>query len=326
MSKLLRLGVSAVLVGYISLNTDWNAVGRSFAGLNPWPWVAGIFLLIGAQIVSAWRWQFFAREMRFDRPLWQLAGFYYIGMYFSLMLPTTVGGDVVRAWYLDGGSGRKLSAFGACFLDRLNGLLVLISIACLATLLCPLPLPDWIPWTVAGVALGAFGGVALLPLLARWNGPGGDAFKRVHATVSLLRSPRILPMTTLLSVVVQLANICILWLIGVALDAPVPFAFYFVLMPLVSLFTLLPAVNGIGLRETGMVVLLATQGVDRGTALAMSILWFFNGVTVSLMGGLVYLFGTFPKPETPARPDEDQHGPLDRHSDQGRTRQLDQAA
>ncbi|MFO0964127.1 MAG: lysylphosphatidylglycerol synthase transmembrane domain-containing protein [Gemmataceae bacterium] len=332
MSKLLRLGVSALLLGWIALKMDWAAVGHAFAHLDIWPWLLGVAILVAAQCVSAWRWYYFARELRFERPIWQLSSFYFIGMYFGLMLPTTVGGDVVRAWYLDAGSGRKLAAFGAVFLDRLNGVLVLISIACVATLLSPTTLPPWVVWSVFGIAACAFGGLAMLPFLGAWRGPGAASIQKLRQTVGLLRSPRILPITTLLSFCVQTSSIAIVWLIGEAVGVEVPGSFYWVLVPLMSLLMLLPAVNGWGVRETGMIALLGPMGVSDGVALSMAFLWFLNGAAVSLLGGLVYLFGHFPKPEAPAQaPDEDEHGPdhpgpVDRHPDQGRTRQLDQAA
>lgn len=325
LGKVLRVGISVLLLSWIAWNTDWEAMGRSFAYLKVGWWLASVGLLVVTQIVSAWRWQYFARELRFERPVWQLAGFYFIGMYFGLVLPTSVGGDVVRAWYLDGGSGRKLAAFGAVFLDRLNGVLVLIAIACVATFFCPLALPDWIPWTVGGIALAAFLGLALLPLLARWKGPGSDRIQQVYRTVQLLRSPRVLWITTLLSVFVQAANVIIVWLIGMALDVSVPASFWWVLVPLMSLLMLVPvSVNGMGVREGGMVLMLAPLGVATGTAWILAFLWFANGVTVSLLGGLVYLFGHFPKPQAPA--EDPANGPLDCDPDQGRARQLNPAA
>jgi len=329
MTKLLRLAVSVSLLGLIGWYTDWEAVGRAFARMRVSYWLVGVALLTVTQAVSAWRWQFFARALRFERPYRHLLGFYYIGMYFGLMLPTSVGGDVVRAWYLDAGSGRRLAAFGAVFLDRLNGVLVLIGLGALATLLCPLALPIWIPLSVGGFAVSAFLGLALLPILAKWNGPGSARIQQAHRAIQLLRSPHILWTTTLLSIFVQAANVVIVWLIGLALGAQIPASYYWVLVPLMSLLMLAPvSVNGMGVREGGMVLLLAPLGVDRGTALTLAFLWFATGAAVSLLGGLVYLFGNFPKPQAPAAgPDEDEsHGPVDRDSDQGRAGQSTKAA
>src|SRR5262249_16706501 len=93
-------------------------------------WMGAVALYVGAQVVSALRWRWLAEPLGFRRPLAEFTAFYFIGMYFNLFLPTSVGGDVVRAWYLDGGSGRKLPAFLSVFVDRFSGLLVLLVLAC----------------------------------------------------------------------------------------------------------------------------------------------------------------------------------------------------
>ena len=53
--------------------------------------------------------------------------------------------------------------------DRLSGLMVLLALACIATALSPMTLPDWLPWTVWGTAGGIVSSMAALPLLARYK-------------------------------------------------------------------------------------------------------------------------------------------------------------
>lgn len=328
MNKLVRLAVSALLLTWVGYHTDWSAVGSAFANLGVSYWLLGMGLLVVTQLVSAARWLYFARHMRFDAPLSHLAGFYFIGMYFNLMLPTAVGGDVVRAWYLDSGRGRRLAALGAVLLDRLSGLFVLVAMACVASLLCP-DLPPWILWSVWSVAGCGVLGVALLPLFARYSPFGRQRLGQLVTLLQTLAKPSLLVGPTLLSLFVQAANVIIVWLIGLALGVPVPFAFYWVLVPMVSLLTMLPiSVNGMGVREGAVAVMLAPLGIAHGPALTLALLWFAVYAAVSLLGGVVYLFGRFPKPNSAAAPAalDENHGPLDRHPDQGREGQLERAA
>src|SRR5207253_2317310 len=125
-------------------------------------------LLLLAQVASAARWRLLARPLGFHSPLGAFIRFYFVGMFFNLLLPTSVGGDVVRAWYLDGGSGRRMPAFLSVLVDRLSGLLILLSLACVADIFCPIALPYWIGasiWTTAGCALL---GVLALPAVTRY--------------------------------------------------------------------------------------------------------------------------------------------------------------
>jgi uncharacterized membrane protein YbhN (UPF0104 family) len=326
----LRLVVSVGLLGWIAWQTDWSQVGSAFAHLQAGWWLGAVLMLVLAQLTSAVRWQLLAAPLGFRRPLQHLTAFYFIGMYFNLVLPTSVGGDVVRAWYLDGRSGRPLAAFGSVLLDRLSGLGVLLVVAALGVALSPLDLPHWVGWFVWGSCASALAGLLLLPLAARLKAAASRRARQLLNAFSAVSSPRLLLATTALSVVVQVANVVLVWLVGQAIGAGVPGAYYWILVPMVSLLTLLPiSVNGMGVREGAMVLFLAPLGVGKGTALTLAFLWFAVTAAVSLAGGLVYLFGHFPPPAlAPGGSDEvpSDHGPVNCDSHQGRTGQSKAAA
>ena len=330
MNKYVRMAVSALLLGWIAWHTDWERVRQSFVNLRVELWLAAVGILVVCQAISARRWQLFARELRFDRPLHRLLGYYLIGMYFNLLLPTSVGGDVMRAWYLDGGSGRKLASFAAVLLDRINGLIVLIAMACAAVALSPERLPAWITWSVWGIGASALVGLASLPLLVRLEVLPQGRRQQLQTMVQALHARRPLVEATLWSAVVQIANVLFVWLIGLALSIDVPPAYYFIFVPMVSLLTLLPiSVNGMGVREGGVALFLVPFGVPQSTAVTLAFLWFAVFAVGGLLGGVVYLCGAYPRPVArPQGPGEEanDHGSLSRHSDQGRERQLDQAA
>jgi uncharacterized membrane protein YbhN (UPF0104 family) len=298
-SKKLRLLVSAAILGWLAWRTDWAQLTAAFGQLHLGLWLAAVALYALTQFVSALRWQGLARPLGFTRPLRDYAGFYFIGMYFNLMLPTSVGGDVVRAWYLDGGSGRRFAAFFSVLLDRGSGLLLLLALACLGTALAPIDLPGWVAACVWGTAGCALLGLALVPVLLRHGGRVGQRLRvgQMCRMIRPLLTVRLIAWAALLSLAVQALNVVLVWLIGLAIAAPVPAGYYWVVVPMVSLLTVLPlSLNGMGIREGGMILFLAPVGVGQGTALCLALLWFAAFSTASLAGGLVYLFGSFPRP------------------------------
>jgi uncharacterized membrane protein YbhN (UPF0104 family) len=329
-SKYLRIAISALLLAAIGWRTNWSDVADKFVHLRVDLWLAAVGLLVIAQIASARRWQLFAKELRFDRSLGQYSAYYFVGMYFNLSLPTSVGGDVVRVFYLNGESGRKWAALASVFLERLNGLLVLIAVACVGVLFAPMSLPAWIPLSVWGVAGAAVLGLASLPLLKRWHLLPAQRRQQLDTLVFLLHVPRVTIGATWMSVVVQVIGVLTLWCVGLSLGLEIPLTYYCILGPMVSLLTLLPiSFNGMGLRELGMVVFLAPLGISEGTATTLGVLWFAATAAVSLMGGLVYLFGAYPKAQDPANlssEETNEDGPVDRDSGQGREGQLETAA
>jgi uncharacterized membrane protein YbhN (UPF0104 family) len=324
----LRLGVSVALLGWIAWKTDWGELGKAFAHLRVELWLAAAGLFGLCQVVSAVRWQRMAGALGFHRPLTQFISMYFIGTFFNLALPTSVGGDVVRIAYLNDGSGRRLAALMAVLLDRLSGLMVLLGMACLAAALSPVPLERWIPWSIWGMTAAAAVAVLMLPLLARWVKLGEVRVEQIKTGLAVLRQPRLMLETTFWSGLVQAGNVILVWLIGLALGADIPGSFYWIMVPMVSLLTMLPiSMNGMGVREQSTVVLLAPLGVAPEVALTLALLSFAASAANSLAGGMVYLYGRFPKPGTALpSPKELADGSLDHHSDQGRTRQPRQAA
>lgn len=325
MNKYLRIAVSVLLLGFFAWKTNWSEVGAKFANLHFEMWFAAVGFLVLAQIASARRWQRFAEELRFERTFQQYCSYYFIGTYFNLVLPTSVGGDVVRVWHLDANSGRKWAALASVFLERVNGLLVLIALACVGILMAPADLPWWIPASVWGIAGCATLGVVTIPLTRNMRILSDQRREQVLLAWDLLRAPKLLTETTIMSALVQVGGVVILWCLGRSLELDVPITYYAVLGPMVSLLTLLPvSVNGMGFREGGTVLFLAPLGVDQATALTLAFLWFSINVTVSLLGGLVYLVGIDAVPSVTEGTND--HGLVDRNPDQGREGQPAQAA
>ncbi len=317
-----RLIVSALLLGWLACRTNWTQVGQAFAELRIAWWLAALVLYLGTQLVSALRWQMLARPLGFGRGLWAYVRFYFIGMFFNLFLPTSVGGDVVRAWYLDGQSGRRLAAFLSAFVERLSGLLVLRALACAATVLCPVALPAWIGASVWGVTACAVVGLMILPVAARRLARLERLGRLVRGVQSYVHEPRLLVITTILSLVVQATNVIVLWLVGRAIQAPVPAGYYWITVPMVTLLTLVPvSLNGMGVREGGLILFLAPVGVDTATALSLAFLWFAIFTAASIVGGAIYLLGSLPAPG-----EQSDDEPVGDHSDQGRARQPKAAA
>jgi uncharacterized membrane protein YbhN (UPF0104 family) len=176
--------------------------------------------------------------------------------------------------------------------DRLSGLAILLLIASVALVFTSNGIPEWLRWTIwlttilAGAA--ALACPRLPPGLMRVPG-----MRWVTESVSvMLRHNGTFFWTIALSLVIQGLNVILVWQLGVSLGLPVPAAFYWVLVPTVSLLTMLPlSLNGMGVREGATVLLLAPFGVSTGQGLALSVLWFAVISAISLTGAGFYLAG-----------------------------------
>ena len=65
--------------------------------------------------------------------------------------------------------------------------------------------------------------------------------------------------------------------------------YFFLLIPVVHLISMLPSLNGLGIREVAYVYFLKNH-IGTETAAAVGILWLSLLIFLSLIGGLIYLF------------------------------------
>jgi glycosyltransferase 2 family protein len=291
MRTVLRIAGSLALLGWLALRTDWSKLAATFAEVH-WPlWLAGVGFFLLATAVSSVRWQLLTRPLGFERSTWDYIRFSFLGVYFGLFLPS-IGSEVVRAWYLDAGSGRKRLALLSVLIDRACGLAVLLALTLVAALLYPGALPPWVAvtvWIVTGGAL--FAGMAAAVALGF---PGRSARLLHWRTRALLYAshPRVLAGSVVLSVLNVTAHVLVVWTIGLALDVPIPGAYYWLIVPIVSLATTAPiSINGIGVREATTVAMLAPLNVGEETALTLVFLWFAAFTAGGVCGLVFYLFG-----------------------------------
>ncbi len=345
MKGALRWGGSLIILGVLACRLDWGQVAACFARLNVSLWALAGLIYLASQMLSSFRWQLLSRVLGFRGSFGRFVGMYHIGMFFNLLLPTSVGGDVVRAWYLaglrrEGTGGQRTLAVLSVFIDRLNGLVLLVLLAGAGVLLSPVPLPTWVQATVAVAVAGLVGGLAFLLagsyLFDGWmrRDPARPLNRYVAAlgriliaTRLYLRHPGMLLIASLLSLAVQVLGIVMVWCVGLGLGLEVPLICYGVVVPLTALLTLLPiSLNGMGLREAGFVVLMAPLGVATATAATLGFLQFLAAAACSLLGLGFYLFGQYPRyrPQTLEEIGDDRA--VSGGSDQGRTGQSAPAA
>ncbi len=100
-----------------------------------WFWLL-ICVLVGflVNLSSAVKWWMLARAANLKVGLLRCLAYYLIGMFYNLILPTSVGGDVVRAFELGKYTQRKAKAMASVFVERYSGVVVLWLLSVIAVI------------------------------------------------------------------------------------------------------------------------------------------------------------------------------------------------
>lgn len=295
LSLVLRTAITAGLMAYAVRDVQWNEMGRQLGGGQWGWWIAGIVGSIGVQIVAGIRWAALARPLGFDRPRRFFIWRFFEGMFFNQCLPSSIGGDVIKAYRVGDSTSRRLLAGCSILADRLTGLAALGVLACTAAAASR---PSLSPLAVAGIGTGVLAAV----LVGFWIGtrcldrilgllPPEHAARRFIARLLPYQERPILLVNAIgWSFVVQMGGALVVGLMARTVGVELGPVVWFSVVPLVALVTVLPvSIGGFGVRENAMQALLAQYGVSADKGFAVALLWSLSTVVMGLLGGLLFV-------------------------------------
>jgi glycosyltransferase 2 family protein len=299
---LARLAVTAALLAAVTWRLDLGALARKAARLEA-RWVAAALLAVAAAVaVSAWKWGLILAWRRHPLPYPRLLRHYLVGLFFNNVLPTSIGGDAVRAWEAARDTGDVPEAVGSVIAERLvagaalgvtallglpfvevTGRLLLLAAAFLAINLALVAI-FLVPRAAEAIAR------SVLP--RRLRGARDTAAATVGAVREILRAPRLFSLVFLASVLFQLLVAAVNACLFEAMAIPVPVARSVIYTPMIFAVAMLPvSLSGLGVREAAYVFFFGQVGVQRSDAIAASLLFFLLVAVASLPGAPLFALG-----------------------------------
>lgn len=300
----LRLGIAAVLMAFVLslVADDADHLRNVNWSLIPFAWL----LTLLSTAVKAYRWGVFARQSGLDLPFSRLLGSYFVGAFFSTVLPTSVGGDAVRAVDAASTTGRTADSTSSVLLERAIGLLTVAGAGSLFALFMEpgrVPLPFVL--LVHALFLGGIAGLIMLrqgwlfgPVagLAERVRLGGLVAKGRHlqnAFTEQLRDPGVLMQVVLLSIVANILTMSATYLVLTAVTAPIPVAAFVPMIALATTAELIPiSIASLGVKESAYVFFLGLVGVSSGAAGVIAIIMRVLTWGHAFVGGVVFLLRT----------------------------------
>lgn len=309
---LLKAALGIGLLSIFLAGLDLTQFLRTFSSARPAYFVAAVVAYMAGKVITAARWAVLARPLGFSSPLKDFVVFYYIGMFFNLFTPSTLGGDAGRIFYLSreksgaeqGRAEAATLALISILADRAMGMAALVWIGAAALI----AFPDYALLVPAPVRYATYA-IAVLPILGYASFPFGGRLlekinhslaRKLHALGSAYWTrPAVLAKALALSLVFHAIQIWIQILIAGALDFELPWSYASVVFPLIDIVAMLPvSISGIGFREGSYLFFLSKLGVAGEKAVACGVLWLGIVVLSGLAGGLVFLLGRRARRET----------------------------
>jgi glycosyltransferase 2 family protein len=250
-----------------------------------------IYLL--GQAFCSYRWKIIGSALGFKDNFFKYMQYYFIGMFFNLFLPTTIGGDAVKCFYISKTPDNpgKLMALYSVLADRFAGVIIISLMATLGLVstmgknIVPMAKMPFILLSV-----GLFTSIFIPNILSAKFQNNRFITNLANTLDTFIKKPDLAFRILFVGLVFHLMVVFIHVLIGKMIGINVPYAYYFIVYPISALAGFIPiSFNGLGPREFSYVYLLGLAGVRASDAISFSIIWFAVIFFSSLCGTIFYV-------------------------------------
>ncbi len=299
-TTIVKLAVTAVLLIIVLRRVDFQEMAVLFGSARLFWLLAGFALFLLGVILRAFRWSVLLRGLGSQIRYGRLVTLYFVAGFFNSIFPSSITGDVVRAYEAAQDVPAGIAA-GTVIVDRVTGILALFTLALLALPFRPDSFPGPLLAQITAICiLGLIGGFILLEgRLARQIGRFAPPFaqplwRKLDKALGAVEACgwRSIWLAFTISLLFNLLQTGWWWAAGRALNYDIPFVYYMLTTPIMSLAILLPSIGGLGIRESAAPLLFTGAGLNYSEAVALSLLVFALERAAGLMGGPIYIWTT----------------------------------
>jgi len=293
---LLKVVISLGLITFLINQVDFNGIVNILKNVDITMIIYAIILLAIQVFIATTRWQLVLKCQKIVLSYKNTLQILWSGLFFNQAMPSSVGGDVIRGYYLKKKNITLGRATLGVLMDRVFGMvgLTLLVVASLP-LLFELINDSIVRSGVLIIALCI--SLALLIIFFTDKLPGNFSHLRViRGFYSLSQEGRHCIsknynglIIIIISILIHLISVVAVMTMAIGLDINVEWGGFLLMVPLVGLIMVIPiSIAGWGVREGVMVVGFGYLGVAPEAALALSILYGLLMLVVALPGGVVW--------------------------------------
>jgi len=299
----LRLLVSAVLFTILVTKIHFSDFVPHHHTRGTWAFLAaGILLMALSFVLASWRWQRVLAVFGHRVHLRTLTKHYLAGQFVGNLLPSTIGGDVLRVSRSSADTGNTTEAFAAVVLERLTGFVVLPILVLAGFAMMPSLFAEprsSLALLIAGGTVLFLGVIVFLAGHPKAAGRFADrdnwmrAIGAVHVGVDRLRrDPMDAAVALAAALIYQIVVVASVYCAFHVVNVRVPNASILAYVPAVAMAQVVPiTIGGLGVREGLLAFLFHPLGVPTGRAVAIGLLWYGMTLLVSVLGAPAFAVG-----------------------------------
>jgi uncharacterized protein (TIRG00374 family) len=299
----LRISVSSVLISYVFYKAGLPELIGTLKGTNFFFLALTLSITPVLILLSSWKWQILLSAQGLRVSLGKLYTLYLVGYLFNNVMPSNVGGDVIRGYELGRYTQKDADSFASVFLERFTGLTVLISLALIAFLITVGSMGDARLTIIMGIALVGYISVFTLIFDQR-------AFDLIHKKVQVRILKNLMDklqeiqfavlkykgknhaliFALIISILFYMLAVINVYFGCLAFGVEIALTKLFIGVPIIMVISMLPiSLGGIGLSEWAYFYIFTTLGAAGSLGLSVALLMRAKVVICGLFGMVFYL-------------------------------------
>lgn len=323
---LLRIAVITVVVIWavsrIGQEQRWNSFVEYFGRMHLWVFASALGIFVLGQAIVGLRWWLLLRTQSIFISFWAAVRLHFLGLFYNNFMPSSVGGDLIRAWYVSKHTDKKFEAALSVFVDRIIGLLSTLVIAVFFYVLflrdraVDIASNNQDKTTLIesvvkykGVLLWLLAILAVIFLGFLLHKRGRKILNktwisiRIHSVRLMIKfkeaifiycsKPWSILIVFCLTVLMQLMVITGFWFLGVNMGIEASLKYYYVFFTLAWVLGAIPvSIGGAGVVEASLVLLFVqVAGIEEASAWAIALSQRAVWMLASLPGAIIHLLG-----------------------------------
>lgn len=301
----LRLVISLLLVAFFAYSADIRTLFRPIAPIG-WVYLGLMFLLVNLdRILMSYKWNILLTAKGIILPFVEVVRGYYIGTFWGTFLPTTVGGDVVRAYRVAGQTNSKKDIVSSVVLERVLGIIASFLMGFSSVILF-IMFVDASNWKIVASLIISFLVFLSLVLLSfnihliRWfdkrflfhrQGMIGKLTQVYDSYHSYRQHHGAMLRFLLWSLLEHCSPIICTFLVSQALKLDIPWWSFFIFIPVIMALSKVPvSIDGFGVREGLYVFFFSFVGIPGSDAFLLGFVSHILGIVSVLPGFFYYSF------------------------------------
>lgn len=296
---LIKVFISLAILAILFALTDVTKMLSVMMDINPLVILFSVFLCFSQMVLAGVRWHTIGVRTGDFFDFFTTIKINSAAMFSNQILPTSIGGDLVKTALARQGGLALGRAIRTVILDRITGLISLIFLLAATCFFSENYVPK--EWGLNGIQfiivpilsfllVALYNGAKISTLCQRFNYLKWS-IKFLNDASALFRSGWTAVYTVCISVFIHSIGALCVWMLALELGLNINYIFVLAFLPLISLAQLIPvSIAGWGVREGAVVSLFALMGLDPSISLVVSLLWGTSIVLAAVLSGLIWIF------------------------------------